>query len=134
MKYLVTNWFKNRVKLRQNKKNEAPSPFMCVSYCSPRQDPETGLLYKYRIITASRQVGVVKEGEFELCANFALASDDAKTRPVPEYYGGTDKWAIHGVGRSCDAQVVALEDTTLKNIPGPVPSLREVVPETGPNP
>ena len=37
MKYPVSNWFKNRLKLFQNKKKVAPSPFMRVSYCSPRQ-------------------------------------------------------------------------------------------------
>lgn len=77
------------------------------AYCSRNlSDPETVAPYEYRVITASMVSGGVREGEFELCANFALASNKVQQGGV---YTGNDKWAEHGAGRSCDTEKVNLE-------------------------
>jgi uncharacterized membrane protein SirB2 len=79
------------------------------AYCSGRiVDPETGADYDYRIVTPSMVSGGVREGEFELCANFALASESAEARKGVSGYPG-DKWAEHGVGRNCDTEQANLE-------------------------
>ncbi len=90
------------------------------AYCmSTIADPETGIPYTYRITNPMQKNGAVTEGEFELCATFALpASDgtDAKSAPMPidGYSSATTKWNTHSTGEECDLETVILDrDTTL---------------------
>lgn len=70
------------------------------SYCeSYMKDPETMLPYEYRVVTPSMTQGAARVGQFELCADFALASDTSTPRMG---YGMTGVWYEHMAGRSCD--------------------------------
>ncbi|MFZ1626215.1 MAG: DUF5671 domain-containing protein [Candidatus Moraniibacteriota bacterium] len=73
-------------------------------YCSAYTlDPETGVAYPYRVVTVSRSEGLSQVGEFELCAEFALASKGtAESVASVDGYGMTTVWQEHGAGRSCD--------------------------------
>lgn len=82
------------------------------AYCAgSMQDPETKQRYAYRVVTPSRTQGPARIGEFELCANFSLASAG---------YGsaaGTDDgratiWDAHGAGRNCDTVTAQLGEKT----------------------
>lgn len=83
------------------------------AYCQGSSfDPETGVAYEYRVSTPSRVSGGVREGEFELCANFTLEAANTKTAVRSPGYSSDqmpDKWMLHGVGRSCDTAKVILE-------------------------
>jgi hypothetical protein len=80
------------------------------TYCGTNiVDPETGVPYEYIVTTPSRQKGTVTEGEFELCADFTLSSEGEEALPANSYSEAKSKWSQHGVGRSCDAEVVVLE-------------------------
>ncbi len=68
----------------------------CVSYLS---DPETGLVYEYRIVTPKRLQGSGYVGDFELCATFALPREAANPATG---YDPSSIWQEHGAGRSCD--------------------------------
>lgn len=69
------------------------------SYCSGfMQDPETAVLYEYRVVTPSRIEGSVQVGEFELCAEFVLPSDESGNF----LEGQGSVWYMHSVGKSCD--------------------------------
>jgi len=91
--------------------------------CSVPNDPETSEQYEYRVITASERRGTVREGVYELCATFALASDDAVTSRASYYggYGNEDVWHQHGAGRECDEHRAMLETitstTNARNLP-----------------
>jgi len=82
------------------------------SYCAGKKDPETGSDYAYRIVNRSITHGDVTEGEFELCADFALASD-------PNISRNSSKWFRHGSGRSCNVNNTVLDngDKTRIKIP-----------------
>lgn len=81
------------------------------SYCANLRDPETGTAYEYKITVPSRTMGTNREGEYELCATFSLASDETmEDVTVPMYQNGTNKWTTHAAGRECDSQTVVLED------------------------
>lgn len=70
------------------------------SYCeSYMADPETGMPYEYRVVTPSMAQGAAQVGQFELCADFALASDTTAPRVG---YGLNGVWYEHAAGRSCD--------------------------------
>lgn len=72
----------------------------CVAYMD---DPETGERYAYRVVTPSRAEGRVQVGDFELCANFELASSgDGRETYSPYGYGTARVWSEHPAGRSCD--------------------------------
>lgn len=77
------------------------------SYCAGyMQDPETSGNYPYRIVTPSRSEGAARVGEFELCADFALASDGLSQG---RYAMAPDTvWYEHGAGRSCDTVTAQL--------------------------
>jgi hypothetical protein len=86
------------------------------AYCgNSMQDPETKAQYEYRIVTASREQGPAKVGEFELCATFALPSVGGGR----EYFYSDRMnaiWQEHPAGRSCDtvtAQLVGRKATPL---------------------
>ncbi len=74
----------------------------------PTYDRNSGQRYAYRVVVASRALAQVRTGEFELCAQFALASAGQRA-PVP---AGTENWSRHPTGRSCRVKVVALGGTT----------------------
>ena len=79
------------------------------AYCSARTaDPETGVPYEYHIVTPSVVSGGIREGEFELCANFALGSSGESTRKSVYGYPN-DKWGGHAAGRDCDTERANLE-------------------------
>jgi len=91
---------------------------------SSMQDPETKQRYAHRVVTPSRTQGPARIGEFELCANFSLASAG---------YGsaaGTDDgratiWDAHGSGRNCDTVTVQLgEKTATGDATDPVTSIK----------
>lgn len=94
------------------------------AYCSGNiADPESGAPYEYRIVTASAVSGLVREGEFELCANFAL--DSSKAALQHAYSSPADKWGEHGVGRNCDTEKADLEryqDRLDSSAPGNIPT------------
>jgi hypothetical protein len=70
------------------------------SYCqSNTTDPETGTEYEYRVVTPSKAQGAGRVGEYELCADFALATN---VRAAWNGYGTNGIWYEHGVGRSCN--------------------------------
>ncbi len=78
------------------------------SYCSGgTTDPETGTPYEYRELSTAPTASGVLEGQFELCANFALDAQNESTQDVSYAYPN-DKWSKHGAGRSCSSEVVAL--------------------------
>ena len=71
------------------------------------RDPETRRAYEYRIVTPSRSEGPATLADFELCANFSLASIDDPSGPA--IHGERYRiWSDHGVGRSCDTVTVQL--------------------------
>lgn len=89
------------------------------SYCdSYAKDPETGLPYEYRVVTPSLAQGAARVGEFELCANFALATDAASARTG---YGMSSTWYEHAAGRDCDTVSAQL-------LVPPVPAVQAVTP------
>lgn len=77
------------------------------NYCSGyMQDPETGVPYSYRVVTADRTDGMARVGEFELCATFALGvQSESVTRPG---YGSGTLWDQHTAGKSCDTVTAQL--------------------------
>ena len=79
------------------------------SYCANKKDPETKKPYEYRVIAQSKMVGKNKEAEFELCANFALKSEDNQVGNPSPYYVRQNQWSEHTVGRNCDRMEVVLE-------------------------
>lgn len=80
------------------------------SYCSGElADPETEAAYEYRVIAPSTVLGGIREGEFELCANFTVDSQDASAGKSS--HNPSDKWAEHGVGRNCDTETANLSNT-----------------------
>lgn len=98
------------------------------SYCmSNMSDPETGIPYSYRVTTPIQKVGTVTEGEFELCATFALvASGDTKggagaSMPLDPYMV-TSKWSTHEAGLVCKTETVVLDrgDISIPTKPAPV--------------
>src|SRR5512139_1679093 len=83
---------------------------------SSMQDPQTKQGYAYRIVTPSRTQGPARIGEFELCANFSLASAGYGSE------AGTDDgrvtiWDAHGAGRSCDTVTAQLGEKTTAAMP-----------------
>lgn len=90
------------------------------AYCSGRTtDPETGVPYEYRVISAGTLNSGVLEGEFELCADFSLDSSEQVARKE-RFSAMEDKWFTHGAGRACDTEKVNLEDYAGKIAP-PMP-------------
>lgn len=78
------------------------------SYCkSSMYDPETRSPYEYKVVTASRTEGLVQVGDFELCANFSLASND-RTIPLDTSILKSIPWEEHSAGRNCDTMKVQL--------------------------
>ncbi len=79
------------------------------SYCSTNTlDPETRMPYEYSVMTPSAQKGAVRQGEIQLCANFALDSVN-EPKDAPAYAYPNDKWTKHTAGRSCDSETITLE-------------------------
>lgn len=87
------------------------------SYCAALQDPETFAAYEYRVVNPGVMVNAVKEGEFELCATFATASDQRGANE--RYYYDQGKWYEHDAGRQCDTATVVLEAPVVQ--PAPLP-------------
>ncbi len=90
------------------------------SYCSNNTlDPETRVPYEYSVTIPSVQKGAVRQGEIQLCANFALDSMN-EPKDAPAYAYSNDKWTEHTVGHSCDSETVTLEGYS--TVPqGPLP-------------
>ncbi|OGZ10505.1 MAG: hypothetical protein A3D65_04160 [Candidatus Lloydbacteria bacterium RIFCSPHIGHO2_02_FULL_50_13] len=79
------------------------------AYCSARlADPETGVPYEYRVVSHGAVISGVREGAFELCANFTLEADGDVVGKSAYGYPG-DKWVTHGAERSCDTEKANLE-------------------------
>ncbi len=79
------------------------------SYCVDKKDPETNQPYEYRVISQSKTISKNKEAEFELCANFALKSEDDSVSNSSPYYARQNQWSQHTAGRNCDRMQVVLE-------------------------
>lgn len=78
------------------------------AYCSQyMRDPETLDEYDYRIVTAERIQGQARIGEFELCADFVLASDGTGGTPAM-YRSSSALWDEHPAGRACDTATAQL--------------------------
>ncbi len=85
------------------------------AYCANQIDPETGIPYDYRIITASEKNGDITQAKFELCANFSLeVTKDSLTQSG--YTSNNDKWSTHNTGKNCDSEVVVLNRNELNNL------------------
>lgn len=69
----------------------------------PTYDRETRQRYGYRVVVESRTEGKARVGEFELCAQFALAA--GRGTPAPS---GAENWSSHGAGRVCRVLTVQL--------------------------
>lgn len=81
------------------------------SYCAGSTvDPESGVPYDYRIVVPSEVTAGVREGEFELCAHFALSSEGAVN--TNSYSSLNDKWSVHEAGKGCDTERANLERYT----------------------
>lgn len=101
------------------------------SYCeSYMLDPETGVAYPYTVVTPSKTQAAATVGEFELCADFALATDVAS---IPRGYGMSGVWYEHTAGRSCDTVSAQLlvpgNGAIVPSTPSTKPGV--TVPETG---
>ena len=70
----------------------------------PTYDRATRERFAYRVVVRSRTAGAAPVGEFELCANFALASA-RRSAGVPD---DTENWFDHPAGRSCRISAVQL--------------------------
>jgi hypothetical protein len=91
------------------------------AHCSGNMfDPETGTPYEYRVTIPSAPSGGVRNGEFELCANFTLDSAKSPSRQGA-YSSPFDKWSEHGAGRSCDTEKANLERFLDSPLPAAVP-------------
>lgn len=102
------------------------------SYCeSYMNDPESGRAYDYQVVTAAKAQGSAEIGEFELCADFSLATE---TAPARGGYGMTGPWYEHGAGRSCDTVSAQLlvpgGSMTVPGMPSVKPSAVAPNPET----
>ncbi len=87
------------------------------AYCAQyMRDPETLNEYEYRIVTASRVQGAARVGEFELCADFALAASDTDGTDAM-YRNGGALWDEHAAGRECDTATAQLGTLT---VPSPL--------------
>ncbi len=92
------------------------------SYCDSLYDPETGMPYEYRI-TTPLTIGEngLATGEFELCANFALATISDTYTGASRQAGATSvkigysmdtvsvKWYTHTAGRYCNFESVSFK-------------------------
>jgi hypothetical protein len=83
------------------------------AYCSQyMRDPETLDEYEYRVVTVSNVQGAARVGEFELCADFALAAMGIDGTDVM-YRGSNALWDEHMAGRSCDTATAQLGTLTV---------------------
>jgi len=100
------------------------------SYCKLyMKDPETALSYEYRVVTPSMTQGAAQVGQYELCADFALASD-ASTPRLDYGMGGT--WQEHIAGRNCNTvSTQLLVPSNPAAVTPAVPSVPPVQPGTG---
>ncbi len=67
----------------------------------PTYDRETRQRYGYRVVVESRTEGATRVGEFELCAQFALAAGEGTSAP-----SGAENWSSHAAGRICRVMTV----------------------------
>jgi hypothetical protein len=81
-----------------------------ISYCVNKRDPETQALYEYNIVTPlTKEVSTnVFIGEIELCATFALPSDNTAIVDVEGPYGDKypSKWYVHPAGHTCFSETI----------------------------
>lgn len=79
------------------------------AYCSTNMiDPETLIPYEYSIMMPSVQKGAVRQAEFQLCATFALDSEN-QPKDGAGYAYPSDKWTKHGTGHSCNTETVTFD-------------------------
>ncbi len=75
-------------------------------------DPETGEPYEYAV------KGDPINGEFQLCATFALADDAQTSEAYPRYFPGN--WQ-HGAGRHCFDRKLEEQEFPFYGKPMPIP-------------
>ncbi len=88
------------------------------SSCSNLKDPETKQPYSYRVVIASTSDGIVRTGEFEICAVFSLPSDDSLTddyKSYGYYSESNNNWSEHSAGLECYTRKVVLEKLQINN-------------------
>ncbi len=101
------------------------------AYCANKKDPETKTPYEYRVISASKVVGTKVEGEFQLCGNFSLMSENNNKGGL-DYYETGSIWKTHVPGRNCHTQKVILR--TMPTVKPPIaPSPSPVFPSDAPS-
>ncbi|HBI16874.1 MAG: hypothetical protein UR60_C0031G0002 [Candidatus Moranbacteria bacterium GW2011_GWF2_34_56] len=83
-------------------------------HCSQSKDPETDALYEYRVINKSYKSGEVTKGDFELCAEFSLNSQETEMNNRYGYYDNS-KWFQHNAGRNCDKESIVIENNNIIN-------------------
>ncbi len=85
-------------------------------YCANLRDPETSEPYEYRVVeeVATGPEGIL-EGEFELCATFALSTLD-----TAQGTRGFSQWHEHDAGHFCQTQEVSFKPRTQVTLPTPV--------------
>ena len=91
------------------------------TYCANKKDPETKKDYIYRVISNSRVKGFVREGDFELCANFSLKAEDEgeyRNKNMNIIYMAVTQglWKNHSAGQSCNQMTVKLGNVK-NNVP-----------------
>lgn len=83
-----------------------------TSYCANKRDPETNVVYEYRLITPLVKNASVYMGEFELCAVFSLSSSATNGATKPVYIDNSgSKWYTHTAGRTCFKETVSVKPT-----------------------
>jgi len=79
------------------------------NYCGTfMQDPETGQMYEYQVVTPSRMDGTARIGEFKLCATFMLASYEKSAKNGTAGFVGGTVWHEHTAGYNCDTVTTQL--------------------------
>ena len=85
------------------------------AYCAGKKDPKTKKAYEYRVISSSVTKGLVREGKFELCADFSLKAENGESgKGIGNYYytrNNAYRWKNHSAGHNCQQITVKLGDT-----------------------
>lgn len=91
-----------------------------------KKDPETKKVYEYNVVSEMKEENDVIKGEFELCADFSLDTNEEKVSNEDEdllkevsysngYYNSPSKWSKHSEGRECDKVKIEVRKDLQKN-------------------
>ncbi len=110
----VTNFTREFERLPESVEELSRQP--SYFYCANLRDPETNEPYEYRVVeeVVAGPEGLL-EGEFELCATFALSTLD-----TTQGARGFSQWHEHDAGYFCQTQEVSFTPRTQVTLPTPV--------------